>query len=82
MDCLVSFCYVHERVKNVKVCTEQRCSNMGSFSNDLDNTKSEDHGQVQIKEIEQKKKNNFFSQDENLLPGLFEGNLYLQIMLV
>ena len=55
---------------------------MGSFSNDLDNTKSEDHGQVQIKEIEQKKKNNFFSQDENLLPGLLEGNLYLQIMLV
>ena len=32
---------------------------MGSFSNDLDTTKFEDHGVVQIKEI---KKNNFLSR--------------------
>ena len=49
-------------IKNVKVCTEQKRANMGSFSNDLDTTKSEDHGVVQIKEMKEMKKNNFLSR--------------------
>ena len=35
---------------------------MGSFSNDLDTTKSEDHGVVQIKEMKQIKNNNILSR--------------------
>ena len=35
---------------------------MGSFSNDLDTTKSEDHGVVQIKEMKQMKNNNILSR--------------------
>ena len=55
---------------------------MGNFPNDLDTTKSEDHGLVQIKEMKQMKKKNFFCLDEKLLPDHFVGNLYLQIMQV
>ena len=51
---------------------------MGSFSNDLDTTKSEYHGLVQIKEMKQI----IFCLDEKLLPGHFVGNLYLQTMQV
>ena len=35
---------------------------MGNFSNDLDATKSEDHGLVQIKEMKQMKNNKFLSR--------------------
>ena len=54
---------------------------MGNFSNDLDTTKSEDHGLVQIKEINEMKII-IFCLDEKLLPDHFVGNLYLQIMQV
>ena len=48
---------------------------MGNFSNALDTSKSEDHGLVQIKEMKQMKKKNFFCLDEKLLPDHFVGNL-------
>ena len=35
---------------------------MGNFSNDLNTTKSEDHGLVQIKEMKQMKNNKFLSR--------------------
>ena len=54
---------------------------MGNFSNDLDTTKSEDHGLVQIKEMKEMKII-IFCLDEKLLPDHFVGNLYLQIMQV
>ena len=38
---------------------------MGSFSNDLDTTKSENHGLVQIKEMKQKEKKKKICLDEN-----------------
>ena len=43
-----------------KLGTDQKSAKMGSFSNDLDTTKSEDHGVVKIKEMKQMKKNFFF----------------------
>ena len=46
LPCFLLLCSLMN--KNVKVCTEQKSSNI-SFSNDLDTTKSEDHGLVQIK---------------------------------
>ena len=60
MDCCVLLLCSLKNKKNVKVCTVQRCSYMGNFSNDLDANKSEDHGLVQIKEM--KKKVNFLSR--------------------